>query len=85
MALRLVMFLFGIGALLAQFLLGIHEDRSKRAENEILQTKLKRIEDGINELVSQGRLTRPDAQKLLIIAETVHFHEDLQIEKRPAD
>ena len=85
MTLRLIILLFGVGALLAQFLLGLHEDRAKQHENNVLQTKLKRIEEGINGLVSQGRLASSDARNLLIIAETMQLQENLHIEVKPND
>jgi hypothetical protein len=83
MTLRLIILLFGVGALIAQFFLSVHEDRAKQNATNLLQTKLKRIEDGINELVSQGKLASSDARNLLVIAETVHFQENLQIEVKP--
>ena len=85
MILRLIVLLFGIGALLAQFLLGVYEDRAKQRENETLQAKLKRIEGGVNELVSQGKLTASDARRLLVIEETLHFEENLQIERKTSE
>jgi len=73
----------GIAALIAQFFLSTHEDRNKQRENEILQAKLKRIEDGVNTLVSQGKLTNFDARNLLVVVENVQLHENLKIELKP--
>ena len=80
MTLRLIILLFGVGALVAQFFLSVHEDRAKQDANNLLQSKLKRIEEGINALVSQGKLAN-----LLVIAEAVHLQENLQIEVKPSN
>lgn len=79
---RVIIMLLGIAALIAQFFLGLHEETNKQRDNEILQSKLKRIEDGINGLVSQGKLASSDARKLLVVMENVQFHEDVKIEVR---
>jgi hypothetical protein len=83
MTLRVIILLFGVGALVAQFFLSVREDRLTQEANNVLQSKLKRIEDGINALVSQGKLAISGARHLLVIAETVHFQENLQIEIKP--
>jgi hypothetical protein len=84
MTLRFIIMVFGIVALIAQFFLGLHEDTNKQRDNESLQSKLKQIEDGINGLVSQGKLASSDARKLLVVmTENVQFHENLQIEVIP--
>ena len=85
MTLRLIILLFGVGALVAQFFLSMHEDRVKQDANNLLQSKLKRIEEGINALVSQGKLASSDARNLLVIAEAVHLQENLQIEVKPSN
>ena len=80
MILRLMILLFGIGALIAQFFISVYDDRAKKLENE---KPLKTIHEGINQLVLQGKLTRSDARSLLIVAETLQFNENLQLNVRP--
>ena len=83
MILRLMILLFGIGALIAQFFISVYDDRAKKLENEKLHATLKTIHEGINQLVLQGKLTRSDARSLLIVAETLQFNENLQLNVRP--
>ncbi len=86
MTLRFIIMVFGIAALIAQFFLGLHEETNKQRDNDTLQSKLRRIEDGINGLVSQGKLASSDARKLLVVmTENVQFHEEIKIEVKPGE
>ena len=81
--LRLMILLFEIGALIAQFFVSLYDDRAKKLDNEKLHATLKAIHEGINQLVSQGNLARSDARSLLIVAETLQLNENLQLYVRP--
>ncbi|MDP9144761.1 MAG: hypothetical protein M3N43_08720 [Actinomycetota bacterium] len=52
------------------------------SHNAALSLKVEAIHAGINELVSRGRLSRQDAQKLIhvIISESLSLQENLQVE-----
>jgi hypothetical protein len=85
MTLRLIILLLGVGALVAQFFVSLHDERAKTRENENLHAKLKAIHDGVAQLIVQGKLAKSDAQRLLVISESVHFKEDLYIEVNPGN
>jgi hypothetical protein len=73
-----------VAATFVQFAVGQLETKSKQAEIDAQRKQLARIEANVEALVTQGKLSRDDAARILVvISEPVQSRENLGIKVIP--